>query len=421
MHPSRAERFPFLPAAPPLTIVDAIGNHLITDDGRRILDGAGGAVVNNIGYGRPEIAEAMTKALPGYVVPLFATEARVSLIERLVDRWLPPGLTRAMFVGGGSESVDTAMRIVRQYHLAKGNPDKWRVVGRAISYHGATLASLAVANHDRRRAPFGPMLLDLPKVDPLDADQAIKTIESEDPATIGGLIMEPVIGASGAAIVPPEDYWPKLRRFCCEHDILLIADEVMTGVGRTGKKFGVDHWGVTPDLLVGSKGLAGGYAAIGGVFATDAVVAPLAGGNVMYFTFSGNDLACVIADRTLEILEDEDLVARAATQGSRLRAALETRLADHPNVSEVRGLGLLLGVELVGDGETGASFGGKLTPLVVEEALARDCWIYPAGSGGVPDGLLFGPGFTITDEEIDRLADITLESIDAALARVRSR
>ena len=151
MHPSRAERFPFLAAAPPLTIVDAVGNHLITDDGRRILDGAGGAVVNNIGYGRPEIAEAVSRAVPGYVVPLFATEARVSLIERLVDRWLPAGLTRAMFVGGGSESVDTAMRIVRQYHLAKGNPDKWRVVGRTISYHGATLASLAVANHDRRR------------------------------------------------------------------------------------------------------------------------------------------------------------------------------------------------------------------------------------------------------------------------------
>ncbi len=414
-----AHRFPFIPGQPPLTIVDAQGNHLITHDGRRILDGAGGAVVNNIGYGRPEIAEAAASALPGYVVPVFATPARIRLVERLVDRWLPPGLTRALFVGGGSESVDTAMRIVRQYHLAKGHPDKWRVVGRNISYHGATLASLAVANHDRRRAAFGPLLLDLPKVDAYDADQVIKTIEAEDPTTIGGLILEPVIGASGAAIVSPDDYWPKLRAFCTEHDILLIADEVMSGVGRTGRKFGVDHWSVTPDILVGSKGLAGGYAAIGGVFATDAVVAPLVGTNVMYFTFSGNDLACTIADRTLQILEDEDLVARAAVMGDRLRSALDERLADHPNVADVRGLGLLLGVELVKDRSTGASFDGSLTPLVVEEALARDCWIYPAGSGPVPDALLFGPGFTITDAEIEHLADVTLDSINAALTRVR--
>jgi adenosylmethionine-8-amino-7-oxononanoate aminotransferase len=415
----RAAGYPFVPGTPPLTIAGAEGNHLITTDGRRILDGAGGAIVNCIGWGRPEMAEAAAAALTGagYTLPTFATEARLSLVERLVDHWLPPEITRCLFVGGGSESVDSAIRITRQHHVANGNTDKWKVLGREVSYHGATLAALSVSNHDRRRAGMGPLLMDLPKIDNLDADQAIKTIEAEDPSTVGAVIAEPVVGASGAAIVAPDDYWPKLRSYCTQHDILLIADEVMTGIGRTGKNFGVNHWDVTPDIIVGSKGLAGGYAAIGGVFATDAVVEPLIGSTVMYFTFSGNDLACALADRTLRIIEDEDLVERARTQGAKLRTMLETRFGDHPNVSDIRGLGLLQGIELGGDG---GSFDGSLTPLVVEEALARDCWIYPAGSAGVPDGLLFGPSYTVTDEELERIVDITAASLDAALARVPS-
>ena len=417
---ARARRLPFVPSTPPLTVVGAEGNDLLTADGRRVLDAAGGAVVNNIGYGRPEMAETAAAALAGngYVVPVFATEHRMRLLERITGGWLPPGMNRAIFVNGGSESVDTALRVVRQYQLAMGRPDKWKVLGRSISYHGATLASLAVANHDRRKAPFGPMMLDLPKVDPWDADAVIKTMEAEDPATIGGLILEPVIGASGAAIVSPDDYWPKLRAFCDAHDILLVADEVMSGVGRTGRRFGVDHWDVVPDLLVGSKGLAGGYAPMGGVFATDRVVEALAGETVMYFTFSGNDLSCALADRTLQILEDENLVERAATMGDVLRAALVDQLAEHPHVIDIRGKGLLLGVELVRDRDTGAGFDGALTPLIIEEALARDCWIYPAGSGPVADALLYGPSFTVTESEIDRIATITRQALDAAVARI---
>jgi adenosylmethionine-8-amino-7-oxononanoate aminotransferase len=348
MDASRASRYPFVPGTPPLTIVGGNGNHLITDTGRRILDGAGGAIVNCIGYGRPEIVEAAAQVLTGtgYTLPLFATEPRVQLIERLVDRWLPTGLTRVMFVSGGSESVDSAIRVARQHHVAKGRPDKWKVLGRSTSYHGATLAALSVANHDRRRVGMGPLLMDLPKVDPFDAEQVMKTIEAEDPATVSALILEPVVGAAGAALTSPDDYWPTLRQFCTENNILMIADEVMTGVGRTGKKFGVDHWDVVPDILVGSKGLAGGYAALGAVVTTEEVVEPLAGQTVMYFTFSGSDLACGISNRVLQILEDEDLVSRAATMGTLMRSALEQRLGDHPNVLEIRGRGLMLGVEL---------------------------------------------------------------------------
>lgn len=419
--PQRAARYPFIPTpGTPLTIVGGEGSYLFTDTGRRILDAGGGAIVTNIGHGRPEIAAAAAEALrgSGYVVPLWATEARLALIERLTRDWLPEGLNRVLLCSGGSESVDTAMRVARQYHMAKGRPERWKVVGRSISYHGATLASLSVANHDRRKAPFGPLLLDLPKIDPCDADQAIKLIEAEDPATVSAVILEPVVGASGGGIVSPADYWPRIREFCTAHDILLIADEVMTGYGRTGRAMGVDHWGVVPDVLVGGKGLAGGYAAMGAVAATDAVVEPIAaaGDSVMFFTFSGSDVGCAIASAVLQILEEEALVARAATAGATFRALLEDRLADHPQVAEVRGLGLMQGVELVRDRATGAHFGGALAPAVVAEAMARDCWIYPAGSAGVPDALLFGPPFTMSDDELETVADITRAAIDAAVA-----
>lgn len=419
---SDPSRFPFVPGTPPVTVVGAEGNYLHTADGRRILDAAGGAIVNNIGYGRPEIAETAAKALTGsgYTVPLFATEARLALLDRLVGNWLPPTMTRAMFVNGGSESVDSAIRISRQHHVAKGNTDKWKVLGRATSYHGATLASLSVANHDRRREGLGPLLMDLPKVDNFDAEQVIKTIETEDPASVAALIMEPVTGASGGAQVAPDDYWPTLRQYTADNNILLIADEVMSGFGRTGRKFGVDNWDVVPDILVGAKGLAGGYAPMGGVFATEAVAEPLIGHTVMYFTFSGADLSCAIADRVLQILEDEDLVARAATMGTIFRSMLEERFGDHPHVADIRGLGLLQGLEFTKDRSTGASYNGQLAPLVNAHALARDCWIYPAGSALVPDAAMFGPSFTVTAEELEKVVDITAESLDAAIAELEA-
>lgn len=424
MDAARLSRYPFVPGPVPLTVVGGEGVWLHTDDGRRILDGAGGAVVANIGWGRPEPAAAAAEVLQGYAytVPPFATEARVRLVERLVGNWLPEGMTRCLFVAGGSESVDSALRIARQHHVCRGDTDRTKIIGRSISYHGATLASLAVANHDRRRAGLEPMLADWPKADALDAEAVRKTVEAEDPGTIAAIIAEPVSGASGAALVPPDDYLPGLRSICDDHGILLISDEVMAGFGRTGANFGIDHAGVVPDIMVGGKGLGGGYVPMGGIFATEAVVAPIAEANqsVMYFTFSGSDIVCAVADRVLQIMEDEALVARAATQGDRFRALLTEALGDHPNVADIRGRGLLMGLELVADRSTGATFGGRLSPKVVSEALERNCWIYPAGSASVPDGILFGPAFTVTDSELEQLVAITAEAVDAAVASLQA-
>ncbi|MGH1490022.1 MAG: aspartate aminotransferase family protein [Acidimicrobiales bacterium] len=420
MSMERSKKFPFVPGPAPITIVGGKGSYLHTDDGRRILDGGGGAIVTNIGHGRPEPGEAAAAAMTGaaYVVPLWATEARLRLIERLQQSWLPEELTRCLFVSGGSESVDSAMRIARQHHVAKGDIDRWKTIGREISYHGSTLATLSAANHDRRRANLGPMLIDMPKADFFDADSVRKLVESEDPSTVSALVVEPVSGASGGALVPPDGYLAGLRSICDDHGILLICDEVMTGFGRTGKRFGADHEDVVPDLLVGGKGLGGGYVPIGGIFASDHVVEPIAEADmsVMYFTFSGTDVACAVSERVLGIMEDEHLVERAAVMGDRLAALLNEALADHPNVSDIRGRGLMQGVELVRDRDTGRDFGGALAPLVVGEALSRDCWVYPAGSAGVPDALLFGPPFTISEAELESLVGIAVESIDAAVA-----
>jgi adenosylmethionine-8-amino-7-oxononanoate aminotransferase len=422
MTSDRLAAYSFVPGPDPLLITGGEGVHVHTADGRRILDAGGGAVVVNIGHGRPEVAEAAAAVLHrgAYTVPVWATETRLALIERLKESWLPTGLTRCLLVSGGTESVETALRVARQHHSARGDTDRWKVVGRSISYHGASLGTLAVANHDRRRAGLEPLLLDHPKADALDIERVRKLVEAEDPSSIAAIVAEPISGASGAALVPPEDYLPGLRQLCTEHGILLICDEVMTGFGRTGAEMAVDHVDVVPDILVSGKGLGGGYAPIGGVFATDGVVEPIAeaGATVMYYTFSGNDLACAIADRVLQVMEDEQLVARSAAMGARFSDLLHQALDDHPHVSDVRGRGLMQGVELVADRETGASFGGKLAPLVVGEALERDCWIYPAGSAGVPDGLLYGPPFTVTDDELARIVDITVESIDAAVASV---
>lgn len=424
MTADRSAKYPFLPGTAPMTITGGAGSYLHTSDGRRILDAGGGAIVTNIGHGRPEAAEAAVAAMTGaaYVVPVWATEHRLRLIERLQDSWLPEGLSRCLFVSGGSESVDTALRIARQHHVARGDIDRWKIVGREISYHGATLATLSAANHDRRRATLEPMLVDQPKADFFDADAVRKLVETEDPSTIAALVVEPVSGASGGALVPPDDYLPGLRSICDDHGILLICDEVMTGFGRTGVKFGADHVGVVPDLMVGGKGLGGGYVPIGGVFASDHVVEPIAEADltVMYFTFSGADVVCAVADRVLTIMEDEDLIARAATMGTRLADLLEQALGDHPNVSDIRGRGLMQGVELVKDRQTGAHYGGALAPAVVGEALERDCWIYPAGSAGVPDALLFGPPFTVSDAELESMVGICVESIDAGVASMES-
>ncbi len=422
----------------PFAIDRAEGCYLITPSGQRVLDAAGGAIVVNIGHGRTEVAEVAARALQdvSYVVPTFATESRARLVERLTSSWLPAGVTRVSFTSGGSESVDAAIRLARLHHFCAGRPERWKIIGRDHSYHGVTLSALAAGGHAARRAAYEPLLAEFPKAPSHyclscslgrtspdcrkeAADKLEEVIQREGPDTVAAFIAEPVVGSAAGAVVPPAGYWPRVAEICRKYGVLLIADEVMTGFGRTGAKFAVDHWNVVPDIMVGGKGLAGGYAPMGGVYATEAVTAPLAerGEDLMFYTFTGHPASCAVADKVLEILEREDLVARAAEMGGVLRDRLDS-LASHPNVAEVRGLGLMQAVELVQNRETLERFppSARFVQRVVAEGLRRGVFFYPGGSGQAQDVIMLGPPFIITKDEIDTLVNVLEESIDAAAA-----
>ncbi len=390
------------------TIVGGEGCWLHTADGRRILDGAAGAIVGNIGWGRAEVADATHAAMVNgaYSVPIWPSEQRLLLRDRLVERWLPDGFTQVLFTSGGSESTDSALRLARCYQLGKSRPDRWKVVGRRPSYHGMTLGTIAVASHTTRQAGFEPLLLPFPKVPWNDPEAVVEVIEREGPETIAGFIAEPIIGAAGACLTASDDYWRVVTDICHQYDILLISDEVMCGYGRTGLNFGFQHFPFEPDVIVGGKGLGGGYVPMGAVAARTEVADVLSHAGFMYFTFTGNDAACAASVAVLDIMEREGLVERAAKMGAVLGDRLHAELDGHPAVVDVRGRGMFYGVELrVPHSE------------VIAEALSRDVWVYPAGSGPVASAVMVAPPFVITDDELDRLVNTLRASLDAVIAR----
>ncbi len=433
------DRFAFIPrpGAVPLHIERAEGAYLHTIDGRRLLDAAGGAIVASIGHGRGEVAEAMAATIQreGYLVPVFASESRLRLIDRLREHWLPDDLPYVYLAGGGSDSVDAAIRLARQHFVARGENTRWKVIGRDLSYHGTTVATLAAGGHLKRRSGLEPLLYDWPKAPacyclrcpmgrtPSDcgvecADAVAQLLEREDPTTVAAFIAEPVVGSTGGALVPPPGYWRRIQEICQDCGVLLIADEVMTGFGRTGRKLAIDHWQVIPDILVAGKGLAAGYAPLGGVYASEAVVAPLAeqGSDLMFYTFGAHPAACAAADKVLEIVQREELVARAARVGNELRKRLSV-LDDHPHVAEVRSLGLLAAVELVRDRHSLEPFSAELnmTNRVVAIAMAEGVFFYPGGCDPARDVILMGPPFTIGDDEIEMIASTLERAIDRAV------
>ncbi|HVS13444.1 MAG TPA: aminotransferase class III-fold pyridoxal phosphate-dependent enzyme [Thermoanaerobaculia bacterium] len=439
-------RYPFLrDARPAFEVARTEGCWLIAPDGRRVLDAAGGAIVANVGHGRTEIADAMRAAAldTSFVVPPFLTAARERLTARLRERWLPAGLTRVIYASGGSEGMDMAMRLARLHHFAAGRPQRTRVLGRTLSYHGTTLATLALGDHRRRRHGYEPMLLDLLGGDPRPpahyclrcplgltfpqcgvacAGEVGRAIEQAGPETVAAFAVEPVVGANAGALVPPGDYLPRVAEICRRHGVLLIADEVMTGFGRTGRRFAVEHWDVAPDILVSGKGLSGGYAPLAAVVATDAVVAPIAeaGEELMFHTYGAHSACCAAADAALDILERERLVERAAELGPRLAAKLRAALADHPHVAEIRGLGLLWGIELVRDRATLEPFPveSKLIEKVMTAGLELGVFLYPGGNAEARHVIVLGPPLIVSEAELDHLAAALPPTIDRAVAAV---
>lgn len=441
MNASNESRWPFLPGRDTVHIVGAEGCHLQTADGRRILDAAGGAIVMNVGHGRASVADALadeTRRLT-YVLPPWATPSREALVERLRADWLPAGMSRAYFASGGSEANEAAVKVAVQHFASRGEPGRCKIVGRALSYHGTTITTTALGGHAARRVGLEGVLQDNPKAptpyplrSPLGrhhpdtgrwcVDRFAELIEREGADTIAALIAEPVVGSSGGAIVPPDDYWPGIRELCDAHGILLIFDEVMTGFGRTGMRFAGEHWGVTPDILVAGKGLAGGYAPIGGVYTREDILAPIAesGAEVMFHTFGAHTGACAAASEVLRLLTEEQLVERVARMGPRLGQLLDDAFAEHPNVAESRGLGFLRAIEVVADANTLEPFplAAKVTSRLLDEGLARGVFFYPGGTGDIRDILCLGPPFVIEDADLVHMVEVLRDTVDAVVAEL---
>ncbi|MCR9276683.1 MAG: aminotransferase class III-fold pyridoxal phosphate-dependent enzyme [Pseudomonadaceae bacterium] len=427
--------WPFVPAARSIDIRSAHGSVLVTADGQEIIDAAGGAIVVNIGHGNTEVADAINQATRDvtYVVPPWLTPGRHALADELTQHWLPDGFEHIHITSGGSEAVEAAVKLALQYHSARGNLEKTQILTRSLSYHGTTVATTGLSGHASRKRGLEhalpgnpscatPYLLRCPDADPARyyRDDLLASIERVGGHRIAAFVAEPITGSSGGAQIPHDSYWADVRAICDEHDILWIADEVMTGFGRTGKNFGFQHWSATPDLLVAGKGLAGGYAPLGGVYAPNRIAQPIsdAGFAVMFHTFGAHPAACAGAAKVLEILRRDKLVERAATMGERLGAALRARLHDHPNVAEVRGRGLLQAIEVVADRSSLEPFPIEqgISNRIVGEALKRGVFFYGGGTGDVRDIVCMGPPFVVSEIQLDTVVDVLEASIDAAVA-----
>ena len=413
--------------------------------GRAYLDAAGGAIVVNVGHGRQSIVDAMERQARAFTYvhgTTFTTEP-LEKYARAVGRYLPVDDPVIYPVSGGSEAIESALKMVRSYHLARREPDRTVVIARWGSYHGNSLGALDLSGREPLRRPYEPWLGRFQHVSAAypyrageaaahalgDVDQLVAELESAiaeaGQGRVAAFVAEPIVGATLGAVSPPDGYWPAIAAVCRRHGVLLVADEVMTGFGRTGRWFGLDHWGVRADVLTAAKGAAGGYFPLGLAVASGNVYDTITagGGFVHGFTYSHSPVGAAVAGEVLRILETENLVEASATKGERLLNLLRDRLDDHPNVGEVRGRGLLVGVEVVADRTTRRPF--PRAARLIENVLsrARDAGLLLYHGTGNADGtngdtVLLGPPFVVTDAELVSIADRLGEAIDRATAAV---
>jgi adenosylmethionine-8-amino-7-oxononanoate aminotransferase len=434
-----------LQADPPVA-VESSGSTIRDSAGRSYIDAAGGAIVVNVGHGRASIADVMAgqvRRLAYAHGSAFTTEPLETYAAAVADV-LPVDDPAIYPVSGGSEAIETALKLARIYHLARGETDRDVLISRYGSYHGNTIGALDAGGRPALRQPYEPWLgrfrhvssaypyrAGEPAAHALGDGQALAAeldaaIREAGPGRVAAFLAEPVVGATLGAVVPPDDYWPAIAEVCARHGVLLIADEVMTGFGRTGRWFGVDHWGVRPDILVAAKGATSGYwpfgfaAASGRVYET--VTAP-GKGFVHGFTHSHSTLGATVAGETLRILQTERLVEASAEKGIRLVTLLKGALEEQPAVGEIRGRGLMIGIEFVADRSTRRPFprSARVAETVLGAARERGVLVY-MGTGNADgldgDSILLGPPFVITDEEMQRVADVLAEAVDVATTSV---
>jgi adenosylmethionine-8-amino-7-oxononanoate aminotransferase len=433
-------------AVPPRAVSGA-GCHITDENGKRYLDASGGAAVSCLGHGNRRVIEAVKAQLDTMAYAhtgFFTSEPAERLAERLAGA-APGALDRVYFVSGGSEAVEAAIKLARQYHIETGQPGRTRLIARRQSYHGNTLGALAAGGNQWRRRPFEPLLTDAvshiapcypyreqrpDEDDAAYARRAADALEAEilrlGPETVMAFIAEPVVGATAGALAPPRGYFARIREICDRHGVLLILDEVMCGMGRTGHLFACEADGIAPDILCIAKGLGAGYQPIGAMLASAAIHDAIAAGSGFFqhgHTYMGHPAACAAGLAVLDAFEEEGLMARVRARGATLRAALEARFGQHPHVGDIRGRGLFLGLEFVADRDDRTPFApaAGLAARLKRAAFEAGLICYPMSGtidGVAGDHVLLAPPFILGEAETQELVEKLGRAVDSALGQV---
>jgi len=424
------------------TIVRGKGALLFDADGKEYIDAAGGIFVVNIGHGVAEIGQAMAQQAERFTfahTAHFTSEAELDFASRLTEL-APPGFNKVWLCTSGSQANETAIKLARSFHLLKGDGARAQVISRWNSYHGSSLGALALTGHTARREAFEPYLFTSPKIEPpycyrcpfnlepascaLECATALETaILRNGPRNVSAFIAEPMSGAPLGALVPPPGYFKAIREICDRHGVLMIVDEVITGAGRTGKSMGIDHFDVTPDIITLAKGIGGGFVPLGAVLVHDRVYRAFeqSGQPVRHGeTFTGHAIAAAAGSAVLNRIKEDNLVAMAARRGERLGKSLQ-RLRKLPIVGDVRGIGLLWGVELVADRVSKTPF--KRSQGIAERiaSVAAQAGLIVVAGSGCADGeagdtITLAPPFIISEQELDLVVD----RLEAAITLVAS-
>jgi adenosylmethionine-8-amino-7-oxononanoate aminotransferase len=423
--------------------VAAAGCWITDASGKRYLDASGGAAVSCLGHGHPEVLAAMHAQLDRIAyahTSFFSTEAAERLADTLVAG-APAGISHVYLVSGGSEAVEAALKLARQYFVEKGEPQRARFIARRNSYHGNTLGALAVGGNAWRRRQFAPLLIDVEHVSPTyayrdrrdgETDEAYGARLAQEFADaverVGGdkviaFVAETVGGATSGALTPPPGYFRRIREICDRHGILLVLDEVMCGMGRTGTLHACEQEGVAPDLMAVAKGLGGGYQPVGAVLVGGRIIDALAAGTGFFqhgHTYIGHPVACAAALAVQQVLARDRLVERCARQGRRLREQLDDAFREHPYVGDVRGRGLFQAIELVADRAGKVPFDPKLkvNARIKKAAMELGLMCYPMGGtidGARGDHVLLAPPFIVSDDELDLLIERLVAAVDTVV------
>jgi adenosylmethionine-8-amino-7-oxononanoate aminotransferase len=419
------------------------GIEIIDSTGKRYIDASGGAAVSCLGHSHQRVIDAIKRQaqqLPYAHTSFFTTQVAEELADQLVAN-APQGLDHVYFVSGGSEAIEAALKLARQYFVEKGEPQRRHFIARRQSYHGNTLGALAIGGNAWRREPFLPILIEAHHVSPCYAYREQRADETEEAFaqrladeleqkilelgadTVAAFVAETVVGATAGAVPPVREYFRKIRAVCDRYGVLLLLDEIMSGMGRTGYLYACEEDGVAPDLLTIAKGLGAGYQPIGATLVSKRIYDTIIGGSGFFqhgHTYIGHATACSAALEVQRVIAEDKLLDNVQQRGGQLRAQLSEHYAQHPYIGDVRGRGLFVGVELVQDRATKAPFDAKLKlhAAIKREAFVRGLLVYPMGGtvdGKSGDHVLLAPPFICTAQDIDNIVGRLTDAIDDAL------